>query len=138
VLKPGGRVLIRTAFLQPQHEAPWHFFNCTRYGLETWFEAFETEKLWVSDNFHAGYSLAWLASECEAALRGRISGKAADRFLTTPLGQLIPFWRAPKTTRWMDDPLWSDFAALPQEAQEVMAAGFEYIGRRPTKQAPRP
>ena len=73
VLKPGGRVLIRTAFLQPQHEAPWHFYNCTRHGLEAWFEAFETQTLWVSENFSPGYSISWLASECEAALAVRTS-----------------------------------------------------------------
>ncbi len=41
VLKPGGRVFIHTAFLQPLHEPPWHFFNCTKFGLLEWFSPFE-------------------------------------------------------------------------------------------------
>jgi glycosyltransferase involved in cell wall biosynthesis/SAM-dependent methyltransferase len=130
VLRPGGRVLIRTAFLQPLHEAPWHFYNCTRYGLETWFEGFETEILQVSDNFHAGYSLSWLASECEAALRARIAGAAADRFLSAPIERLVSLWRAPEETR-NGELLWRDLSALPQDVQETVAAGFEYLGRRP-------
>lgn len=132
VLKPGGRVLIRTAFLQPLHEEPWHFFNCTRHGLETWFEGFETEALRVSDNFHPGHSLCWIASECEAALRGRMSDSAADAFLAIPAGRLVQLWRAPEAERGGADPVWGDLAALPQDAQEAIAAGFEFVGRRPT------
>jgi glycosyltransferase involved in cell wall biosynthesis/uncharacterized protein YbaR (Trm112 family) len=133
VLKPGGRVLIRTAFLQPQHEAPWHFYNCTRFGLEAWFENFETERLSVSENFHAGYSISWLASECEAALRGSISNEAADRFLAAPLERIISYWRSADSRRGMGDPIWEDLAAMPQAAQEAVAAGFEYLGRRPAR-----
>lgn len=130
VLRPGGRVLIRTAFLQPLHEAPWHFYNCTRYGLEAWFDAFETEKLHVSENFHPGHSLAWLASECETALRARLSAADADAFLAAPMDRLVSLWRMPEGARG-EEPLWNRFAALPQDAQEVTAAGFEYLGRRP-------
>jgi glycosyltransferase involved in cell wall biosynthesis/SAM-dependent methyltransferase len=130
VLRPGGRVLIHTAFLQPVHEAPWHFYNCTRYGLEAWFEDFETEKLHVSQNFHPGHSLAWLASECELALRTRVSGSDADAFLAVPLRRLVSLWRMPEGAR-TGEPVWNSLAALPQEAQEGLAAGFELIGRKP-------
>jgi len=129
VLRPGGRVLIHTAFLQPLHEAPWHFYNCTRYGLENWFRDFETETLQVSDNFHVGYSLSWLASECESALRGRVSAAAARAFMATPLDRVIAMWRDPEQRD--RDLMWKNFGLIPQEAQEVMAAGFEYVGRRP-------
>jgi glycosyltransferase involved in cell wall biosynthesis/uncharacterized protein YbaR (Trm112 family) len=131
VLRPGGRALVRTAFLQPLHEAPWHFYNCTRYGLEAWFEAFETEMLHVSDNFHAGYSLSWLASECELALRGRLSGDAADAFLAAPLERLVSLWRTGEETMRDNDSLWNNLRALPQDVQESIGAGFEYVGRRP-------
>jgi SAM-dependent methyltransferase len=129
VLRPGGRVLIHTAFLQPLHEAPWHFYNCTRYGLEAWFEGFDTERLHVSENFHVGYSLSWLASECEAALRGRHSAGVADSFLAAPLGRVVSLWRTPGTRK--GDPLWPHLDTLPQDVQEALGAGFEYLGRRP-------
>jgi len=132
VLRPGGRVLIRTAFLQPLHEAPGHFYNCTRYGLQAWFKDFETETLHVSNNFHAGHSLAWLASECEAALRNRLSGAAADSFAAAPAGRFVSLWRMSEEAR-AGHPVWDDLAALPQDAQEVVAAGFEFIGRRPAE-----
>jgi glycosyltransferase involved in cell wall biosynthesis/SAM-dependent methyltransferase len=130
VLRPGGHVLIHTAFLQPLHEAPWHFYNCTRYGLEQWFEKFETERLQVSENFHAGYSLSWLASDCEIALRRRISDKAADAFLETPLSQMVGLWRVPEQQAARPE-IWKQLSELPQDAQEALAAGFEYLGRRP-------
>lgn len=131
VLRPGARVLIRTAFLQPLHEAPWHFYNCTRYGLEAWFDGFETETLHVSDNFHVGYSLSWLASECELALRGRLTNTAADAFLAAPVERLVSLWRNPKDTPSDGKSLWHDLSVLPQDVQEFLAAGFEYVGRRP-------
>jgi glycosyltransferase involved in cell wall biosynthesis len=132
VLAPGGRVLIRTAFLQPEHEAPWHFYNCTRFGLQNWFRDFETEELHVSENFHPGHSLAWLASACEAALRNSASERAADIFVKTSLGDFVSLWRMPEQMR-VNKGLqsWSDLSALPQEAQSGIAAGFEFVGRKP-------
>ncbi|HEY4253738.1 MAG TPA: class I SAM-dependent methyltransferase [Roseomonas sp.] len=132
VLRPGGRVLIRTAFLQPQHEAPWHFFNCTRYGLAEWFADFDIETLRVSENFHPGHALAWLASECEAALRAHHSARAADAFGDTTLADLAGLWRAPEDQRAARGiAAWADLAALPQPAQEGIAAGFELLARKP-------
>ncbi len=128
ILKPDGRVFIRTAFMQPLHERPWHFFNCTRYGLAEWFKDFETEQLHVSDNFCPNHSIAWLASEAEAALRAGVSARSADAFMQAPIGALIDLWRDPAKR---NSHLWTDFQKLSQPAQEVMAAGFEFLGRKP-------
>jgi SAM-dependent methyltransferase len=130
VLRPGGRVLIRTAFLQPLHEAPWHFYNCTRYGLSEWFAAFETEQLSVSDNFHPAHTIGWIVSECEAALRVDVSAAAAELFTNATIGEFIAMWRgsAPRSNR-----LWHNFTRLSQESQAVAAAGFEFLGRRPAE-----
>jgi len=131
VLRPGGKVLIHTAFLQPVHERPWHFYNCTRYGLEEWFKDFETEHLHVSENFSPGHSISWIASECEAALRRGGSSETADFFMKSSMERFITLWRNIQDRE--TDELWSALGALPQEIQETIAAGFEYVGRRPTK-----
>jgi len=128
VLKPGGRIHIRTAFLQPLHEKPYHFYNCTRYGMERWFEAFETELMHVSTNFCPNHTLAWVASEAETALRQDLSGQAADDFMSAPIGKLVEIWRDPGKR---DTPLWTDLELISQENQEVIAAGFELFGKRP-------
>lgn len=127
VLKPDGRLHIRTAFLQPLHEKPYHFYNCTRYGMERWFEAFETELLHVSANFCPNHTLAWAASEAEGALRRDLSDEAADAFMSAPISQLVEMWRDPSKR---DTPLWTDFERLSQGNQEILAAGFELFGRR--------
>ena len=133
VLTPGGLVLVQTAFLQPVHEAPHHYFNCTRHGLEQWFAAFETLDLRVSENFNPSYALAWFASEAGAALADGVSSAAAERFFATPIGVFADFWTDPSTR---DDERWTDFAALDQPAQERIAAGFEYLGRSPAGELP--
>jgi SAM-dependent methyltransferase len=128
VLKPDGRLLIHTAFMQPLHERPWHFFNCTRHGLEQWFRDFDVEVLHVSPNFCPNHTLAWLASEAEAALRAEVSTQASDAFSRATLGELVDIWRDPSKR---DVPLWNDFTKLSQPTQEIMAAGFEFVGRKP-------
>jgi ubiquinone/menaquinone biosynthesis C-methylase UbiE len=41
VVKPGGRILIGIAFMQPIHSEGQHFFNCTPWGIEELFRQFE-------------------------------------------------------------------------------------------------
>jgi SAM-dependent methyltransferase len=41
VTKPGGRILIGIAFMQPIHTEGQHFFNCTPWGIEELFRKFE-------------------------------------------------------------------------------------------------
>ena len=130
VLKPGGRLHIRTAFLQPLHEKPWHFYNCTRYGMAEWFKAFEQQRLDVSQNFCPNHSIAWLASECEAALRADVSTSAAEAFANASVKDLIELWRDPTRRK---SALWTAFEELSQERQEVTAAGFELMGRKPDR-----
>jgi SAM-dependent methyltransferase/uncharacterized protein YbaR (Trm112 family) len=132
ILKPGGRILVHTAFLQPLHERPWHFFNCTRYGLEQWFKAFDTETLHVSDNFNPSHSLAWLASEAETALRSDVSGPSAEAFSAARFGEFAQMWRDPSKRT---GPLWENFYRLSQPSQEVTAAGFEFVGRKPHRRS---
>ncbi len=129
VLRPGGRVLVHTAFLQPLHEAPHHYYNCTRFGLEAWFAAFETERLHVSENFAAGHSLAWLAHEADEAARRDLPPDAADAVADSKIGDFARLWRRPDARG--ENAAWAALQSLPQSAQESIAAGFEFLGRRP-------
>ena len=63
VLKPGGKIHIHTAFLQPLHEAPAHFFNATEFGVREWFAGFDDVEVGVSGNFNPIYTVSWIASE---------------------------------------------------------------------------
>jgi glycosyltransferase involved in cell wall biosynthesis/SAM-dependent methyltransferase len=135
LLKPGGLVFLHTAFLQPLHEAPHHYYNTTRYGLERWFAEFETVDLTVSDNFSPAFTLSWLASEAEAILAEDVSSASAHEFRATPMGRFSDYWRDP--TQRTDDGAWDAFAKVTPASRERMAAGFEYLGRRPTRESRR-
>ena len=128
VLKPGGRVLVQTAFLQPLHEAPWHFYNTTRHGLERWFEDFETEDLRVSENFNPLNALSWITAEAETLLRDQVSPAAADRFTAVTARELVALWRDPNRA---ESELARSFMQAPNGALERIAAGFEFLGRKP-------
>jgi glycosyltransferase involved in cell wall biosynthesis/SAM-dependent methyltransferase len=128
VLKPGGWLLLHTAFLQPEHEAPWHFYNCTREGLARWFAEFDIELIHVSDNLNPVYALSWLASECESALAEDVSEIASEQFQGAAVRDLVKSWREPSAR---DNDLWKNFKRISQQRQQGIAAGFELIARRP-------
>lgn len=104
-----------------------HFYNCTRYGLEKWFEAFEIVDLRVSDNFSPAYTLSWIALEAESALRRDVSAGAADAFLRARCGDLVRLWRDPAAR---SSELWRNFNRLSDASKDVLAAGFELVARK--------
>jgi SAM-dependent methyltransferase len=127
VLKPGGRVVVHTAFLQPVHEPPHHYYNTTEYGLRRWFRAFEIDGVSVSENFHPGHVVAWLASDLLRAVEAARGAEARDQLAASSLD----FWRA----TWEDParrehPLWDLMRGLPQQAQMHYAAGFQLDARK--------
>jgi SAM-dependent methyltransferase len=128
VLAPGGKVFIHTANLQPLHEPPFHFFNCTKYGLREWMRKFEELDLGVTENFTAGYTLSWLLSETDWLLRSEGFEEAANRLQTARVSHIIEFWRNPKSR--VNSHLWNDLASMPQHIQDVVSAGFQYIGQK--------
>jgi SAM-dependent methyltransferase len=127
VLKPGGKVFIHTAFLQPLHEPPWHFFNCTKFGLLQWFKGFEVVDIRVSENFNPIYALAWQAHELLQALREERGKETADYYGNMPLNEFAGFWSYPSSQQ---DVRWAELRHLSQESMEKLAAGFEFIGRK--------
>ncbi len=128
VLKPGGRLVVHTAFLQPVHEPPHHYYNTTEYGLRRWFRAFEIAGVSVSENFNPAYVIAWLVTDLLRAIEATHGTQARDQLAASSL----EFWRA----GWEDParrehPLWDLMRALPQEHQMRYAAGFQLDARKP-------
>lgn len=121
-LKPGARLYLHTAFLQPLHEAPHHYYNCTEFGLKQWLHHFENIDIQVSSNFNPIYTLAWLASEMEAAFQKGVSAQSAEILGEARLKDLMVFWRDPGSR---NSALWRMFYELPSELQRKFAAGWE-------------
>ncbi|MBV8709363.1 MAG: class I SAM-dependent methyltransferase, partial [Acidobacteriaceae bacterium] len=122
VLKPGGRFFMHTAFMQPLHEAPHHYYNCTEFGLREWLRNFDVKEVCVSDNFNPAYTVSWLASELELAFAQYVSGDAAETFRKARLGEVMNFWRNPDSR---SSPIWKLFYTLPTDIQRRFAAGWQ-------------
>lgn len=130
VLKPGGKLILHTAFLQPVHEPPYHFYNTTEYGLRRWFSAFDIDSVTVSNNFHPGYVFAWLSSVAMYAV-GAVQGANAQKTVAdTTLGYWAERWADPKI-RDADGGAWQILRTLPQDWQKMFAAGFQLTATKP-------
>ncbi len=86
VLKPGGKMAVCAAFLQPLHGYPHHYFNMTGKGLKVLFEdVLNIEKQFVNDGTGPISSLTWF-------LRQWVEGLPENekkRFLKTKVGDLL-------------------------------------------------
>lgn len=128
VLKPGGKVLMQTAFLQPLHEEPIHFYNATKYGVMKWFSDFDIEVCQVSDNFNPALTLGWISSEILRSVEQTLGEEAGKKLENTTLGEWKRLWTNPEARKGF---LWSSMLNLPQAAQEKVAAGFELEAIKP-------
>lgn len=128
VLRPGGEIVIHTAFLQPVHEAPAHYYNATEYGVREWFRDFEGVDVRVSPNFNPIYALSWIAHDLLRIARERMGPEATKRFAGLTLEELAGFWSAPND---FDAETLEHFWSIPQAAQAGLAAGFEMTARKP-------
>jgi SAM-dependent methyltransferase len=128
VLKPGATFFMHTAALQPIHEPPHHYYNTTRYGLAQWLEGFDIEHIKVSENFNPAYALSWLISEIERGVAGNDGLLAAKRLRSARLGEVMEFWRNPRSRKGR---LWDLFVKLDAATLEACAAGWEARARKP-------
>ena len=128
VLKPGGALAIHTAFLQPLHEAPHHFFNATEFGVREWFRDFEIEQCRVSGNFSPGFTLGFLAASLlETVRESGAPAEAQSQLAQSRLEQWAHFWNRKSEP----PPGFNALLTLAQEFQKRLAAGFELLARKP-------
>lgn len=128
VLRGGGVVVVQTAFLQPLHADPGHFFNATEQGVRRWFRDFDVREVTVPGNFNPAFTLSWLASDLlfhtpDERLRQTLSAAT--------LGDLAALWRDPsaRTGRLFDA-----FLRVPEPVQRILAAGFQVVAERPPRE----
>jgi SAM-dependent methyltransferase len=83
VLKPGGKLYLEVAFIQPVHMAPMHFRNYTPFGVQYECRAFEEIELgslgWFSE------TIAWLCRE-SGVRAPRVSEPKPDKALNAASG----------------------------------------------------
>jgi ubiquinone/menaquinone biosynthesis C-methylase UbiE len=127
VLKPGGSLVIHTAFLQPLHEAPFHFYNATEYGVRSWFKEFHVEKCQVSPNFTAPFMLAFLLSQVLESVEASCGKEAREAVGQSTLRDWADLW----SDRSKVPAVFQQLQNLPNEFQSRVAAGFELVARKP-------
>ena len=85
VLKPGGKVVIHTAFLQPLHEQPAHYYNATKYGILNWFSEFDSDKCTVLERFNPALTVGWLSCEILHFVSSYFKINSISELSTAPL-----------------------------------------------------
>lgn len=117
VLKPGARFICHSAFLQPVHAYPHHYFNTSLEGLKVLFKGARIIDAGVADFQRPWLALEWiLRSYCH----GFTDDAERERFKQMKIGDLLGD---------MEDnrPL-SEFQSLTEEANLELAAGVYILG----------
>jgi len=127
VLKKGGSLFIHTAFLQPLHEGPFHFYNATEYGVRSWFKEFEVEKCHVSPNFAVPFMLGFLLNEVLGSVGASCGKEAREAVGQTTLQHWADLWNDHSKV----PPTFEELQNLPNEFQSRISAGFELVARKP-------
>jgi len=127
VLRGGGRVMIHTAFLQPLHEEPAHYYNASEFGVRRWFREFSDVVVTVSGNFNPYFALSWFASELLLRVRAEVGAKESERLGKATLLELAHVWQ---TGRHASSDLFTLFERLPDDIQRRLAAGFQLSARK--------
>lgn len=122
VLKPGGLVKIDTAFLQPEHGYPYHFFNVTETGLLHWLRDFDVQWSGIEPHQHPKWALSWfldvyldyIGVEQAAVLRGLSVGQLFDA---------LQRHRASQPCSPQEHSAITALDSIPPQLQRVLAAG---------------
>ncbi len=123
VLVPGSPVIIQTAFLQPLHSDPHHFYNATEQGIARWFQDFDVLDISIPSNFHPAHTISWMASELLAGTDSTLEEQLGN--LT--LRELASFWR---DSTLQQSTGWATLLQVPEHRQRVLAAGFQLTAMR--------
>lgn len=131
VLKPGGVVKIDTAFLQPEHGYPHHFYNATETGLREWFREFDLRWSGVEPHQHPQWSLSWFMG----VYLDRLPAEAATLLRATPLGDVVDALQRAGTGAALpqDAAIMDALGALPQHHLRTLAAGVSIRAINPPK-----
>lgn len=128
VLEPGGRLLVQSAFVQPLHEEPHHFYDATEFGLRRWFSDFEISRCGVPENGTPALALGWLATEVLHAVSTNLGGDVSAALGATTLHEWARMWGSREDRRGF---IWEVMQRLPDEAQRRFAMTLQLEAAKP-------
>ncbi len=119
VLKPGGKLAVSAAFLQPMHGYPHHYFNMTKNGMKVLFEEhLDIETQFVTEGTGPISSLTWFLQNWADAL----SKKDRKKFARMRIGDFIG-----RSTKYDNQPFITN---LPEEKNSELAGATFLVGRK--------
>lgn len=133
VLQPGGVAKIDTAFLQPEHGYPHHFYNATETGLRHWFRDFEIRWSGVEAYQHPKWSLSWFLG----VYLDRIETTHAKALSSASVAQVLEALKRLSAGQALaqDMPVLAALDALPKHEIRTLAAGVSIDAVNPPKTA---
>ena len=136
VLQPGGIAKIDTAFLQPEHGYPHHFYNATETGLRHWFRDFDIQWSGVEAYQHPQWSLSWFLG----IYLDRIEPQHRALLQQTPLGEVLAalLRSSQGQATAADAPILAALDALPAHELRTLAAGVSIAAYNPPKSTQAP
>jgi uncharacterized protein YbaR (Trm112 family)/predicted SAM-dependent methyltransferase len=123
VTKPGGEVTVDSAFLQPIHGYPHHYFNTTLEGLGTLFERFEKSYLDINNYQEPWIMLRWV-------LRSYLNGTKHEKYKTSILNMTLREIMDVLDKGCSDISCVEAFRSLTETARRELAAGVSFHGRK--------
>lgn len=127
VLRPGGRVVVHTAFLQILHEEPHHYYGATEFGVRQWFRDFAAVEVNVSPNFNPFHGLSWTLHDLLYSVEVVLGPADREALGRLTLAELATGWRNPA---FADHPAHRVLSRLPREVLTRFAAGFEVLATK--------
>ena len=119
VLAEGGEVYIETAFLQPVHGFPHHYYNMTRRGLENLCRSFQRIESGVQPHQSPGFMLNWIIK----VWVNKMSVLERHNFYRTTMAEILKEYEKDVfSQRWMTN--------FSQEDREELACGVYFRGTK--------
>jgi SAM-dependent methyltransferase len=122
VLKKGGAIHVDSAFLQPIHGYPSHYFNMTGVALQGLFDEIEASFLAPEPYQHPWFALNWILDHAVADIAPAQRKVLSEMKFEDVLGALKDY--VAKQTGIFAD------ISLPSGRVDELAAGFTLIGRK--------
>ena len=133
VLKPGGSLRLQTAFLQPLHEEPAHFYNATEYGLRRWFSNFDIHDCFVPQNMIPPYALGWMSEVVLSAVGAELGPDERDLVAASRMQDWERSWLRGPEDPWRPSVI---VDSLSQQGQHRACFGFELRASTPSRRHP--
>jgi len=136
VCKAGAEIKIDTAFLQPEHGYPNHFYNATLSGLKHWFRNFDIQWSGVEPYQHPCFALDWFLQVYLNAMQEKqkdLLQQASFPDFLTALDHLAGRKTGNQAISELASALWH----IPEPVQRTIAAGVSLSAIATNKDSPK-